>query len=114
LNLLRLLPTILSFLLLGAHFYRAGIVWLAAGCIAVLFLLFVKQPWVARITQGLLILGALEWLLTLYRFASMRIAFGEPWARLAVILGAIAVFTAISALIFQCSALKSRYRLNGD
>ena len=39
-NFLRLLPVILSFLLLGAHFYRAGLLPLTLLCVAVLFLLF--------------------------------------------------------------------------
>jgi hypothetical protein len=33
-NVLKLLPAILSFLLLAAHFYRAGLVPLSALCIA--------------------------------------------------------------------------------
>ena len=39
-NFLRLLPVVLSFLLLGAHFYRAGWVAVTCLCVAILFLLF--------------------------------------------------------------------------
>ena len=108
-NALRLIPVILSFLLLGAHFYRAGLVPAAVLCIAVLFLLFLRKSWVPRLFQALLVLGALEWLRTLYFLAAMRIAWGEPWTRLAVILGTVALLTALSGLVFKNSSLRARY-----
>ena len=108
-NVLRLLPVILSFLLLAAHFYRAGLVPLSALCVGLPFLLFLRQPWVPRLLQLLLALGAVEWLRALYGFAAMRIAFGEPWTRLAVILGAVAVFTGLSGLVFRNHKLRTRY-----
>lgn len=109
-NFLRLLPVILSFLLLGAHFYRAGLPPLTLLCVAVLFLLFLRKSWVPLLFQVLLVLGALEWLRTLFMFAQMRIAWGEPWTRLAIILGAVALFTALSGLVFKNRKLASRYR----
>ena len=109
-NFLRLLPVILSFLLLGAHFYRAGLVPATVLCVAALFLLFVPKPWVPRLFQAVLVLGAFEWLRTLYLFAQMRIAWGEPWTRLAVILGAVALFTALSGLVFRHRNLAARYQ----
>ena len=108
-QLLRLLPVILSVLLLGAHFYRAGQTLVAGLCVAALALLFLRNRWVPRLFQVVLVLGALEWLRTLYMIASMRIALEQPWARLAVILGAVALFTALSGLVFRSRALKSRY-----
>ena len=109
-NFLRLLPVILSFLLLGAHFYRAGLLPLTLLCVAVLFLLFLRKSRVPLLFQVLLVLGALEWLRTLFMFAQMRIAFGEPWTRLAIILGAVALFTALSGLVFKNRKLASYYQ----
>jgi hypothetical protein len=74
-----------------------------------LFLLFLKKPWVPRLFQFLLILGALEWLRSLYYLAAMRIAWEQPWARLAIILGAVALFTALSALVFSSRDMRARY-----
>jgi hypothetical protein len=108
-NLLRLLPVIVSFLLLAAHFYRAGTVIAAGLCVALPLLLFLRKSWVPRLFQILLVLGALEWLRTLYVFATMRIAFEQPWTRLALILGAVALFTALSGWVFRSRALKSFY-----
>jgi len=100
-NLLRLLPVILSFLLLCAHFYRAGEPLLTGLCLALSFLLVLRRTWVPHLFQALLVLGALEWLRALYGFAQMRIAFGEPWARLAFILGFVALLTGLSGLVFR-------------
>ena len=111
-NLLRLLPVIISFLLLGAHFYRAGWGVLAGLCVAFPLLLLLRKSWVPGVFQALLVLGALEWLRTLYVFAAMRIAFEQPWGRLALILGAVALFTALSGWVFRSRALKSLYRMD--
>ncbi len=108
-NFFRLLPVLLSFLLLGAHFLRDGHPLLAAAAVALPALLFLRERWVPRLFQVLLGLGALEWLRTLYLLAAMRIAWDQPWGRLAAILGAVALFTAAAALVFRGAALKARY-----
>jgi hypothetical protein len=108
-NAIRLLPVILSLLLLAAHFYRAGQVVVTALCLALPLLLLLRKSWVPRLFQVLLVLGALEWLRALYGFAAMRIAFGEPWTRLALILGAVALFTGLSGLVFRNRKLRARY-----
>lgn len=108
-NVLRLLPVILSFLLLGAHFYRAGLPVISGLCAGALLLLLVRGAWIPRLFQLLLVLGALEWLRALYYFAAMRVAFGEPWTRLAMILGAVALFTGLSGLVFRSKSLRDFY-----
>ena len=96
-------------LLLGAHFYRADLTLVAVAAAALPLLLFVRAAWVARAFQVLLVLGALEWFRTMYVIAQMRIAFEQPWTRMAVILGAVALFTALSALLFETRGLRRRY-----
>ena len=110
-SFLGLLPVFISFLLLAAHFMRAGQDSLMLLVLILPLLLFVKKSWVPRVFQLLLLLGAIEWLRSLFVFAQMRMAFGEPWFRLAVILGAVALFTALSGLVFRARALQQRYRL---
>ena len=112
-NLLKLTPVVLSFALLAAHFYRSGQVILAGLCVATLLLLFFRKTWIPRLFQLLLILGALEWLRSLYYFAAMRIAWDQPWTRLAIILGAVALFTALSGLVFNDKAVRARYSTKG-
>ena len=108
-NVLRLIPVILSFLLLAAHFYRSELVVPATICVALLLLLIFRKPWVPKLFQLLFVLGALEWLRSLYYFAAMRIAWDQPWTRLAIILGAVALFTALSGLVFNNKAVRARY-----
>jgi hypothetical protein len=114
-NGLRLLPVLVSFLLLGAHFLRTGPLAVAVACAALPLLLLLRRAWIPPLMQVLLTLAALEWLRTLYVLAAMRIAWGEPWGRMALILGGVALFTGLSALVFRNRALSARYRaIRGD
>jgi hypothetical protein len=108
-NFLRLLPVIFSFLLLAAHFYRSGGLALVTVSLLLPCLLFMRKSWVPRIIQLALLIGAAEWLRTLWFIAQMRIQFDMPWTRLAIILGGVALFTALSGLVFFSKALKARY-----
>ena len=107
---LLVLPS-LAAVLLAAHFYRAGQIVPAALSVAALLLLAVPRAWAARVLQLVLVAGALEWLRTLAMFASARMAMGQPYLRLTLILLAVAAFTAGSAAVFRQSTLRRRYRL---
>jgi hypothetical protein len=109
--ILRIAPVVLAGLLLGAHFYRAGALWLAALAVAALVLLLVRRPWAARALQAGLVAGAIEWVRALATFAAERVSFGQPYARMALILGTVAVVTALAALVFETPAMRSRYGL---
>ena len=109
-NLIRLLPVILSLLLLAAHFYRAGIMFLVICIPASALILFVRTQWVARVVQGILVLGGIEWIRTLITLVMLRQDMGRPWIRLVVILGAVAIMTISSALVFRLKSLRERYK----
>ena len=108
-NFVRLLPVILSSWLLGAHFLRGWNIPVVALLVLLPLLLFVRRPWVARVFQVVLLLGALEWIWTTIEFTRIRMAVGEPWVRMVVILGVVALFTAASALVFRTRGLRQRY-----
>ena len=108
----RVLPVVISLLLLAAHFFRAGYVVLAGVFLAMPILLAIKARWVARLLQIVLVIGALEWIRTLVIFATARAAAGQSWTRLAVILGVVALLTLLSAMVFQGASLSRRYRLH--
>jgi hypothetical protein len=108
---LLLLPA-LTLLLLGAHFFRAGLVPLTIACLGFIALLFVRTPWAARALQVVLALGTIEWLRTAWVFASARAAVGQPYARLLLILGAVALVTAVAALVFRARAARAHFRLD--
>lgn len=108
-NFLRLLPVIISLLLLSAHFMRAGQTILAALPVVLMAFLIVREKWVAWLIQLALVLGAIEWIRTLVAVAEVRLEYGMPWVRMAVILGAVAAFTALSSLVFRSKGLRKRY-----
>ncbi len=104
-------PIVLSLVVLGAHFMRYGYDILVAGAALMIALLFIRQPWVARLAQLVLVLGALEWVYTLYGLIQLRTAMDQPYARMAIILGTVATVTLCSALLFQVRELREAYRL---
>jgi hypothetical protein len=110
-NIVRLLPVILSGILLGAHFFRAMMYPLAVASLLFPFVLLVPRRWAARLVQIVLVLGALEWIRTALMLVMARQAVGQPWTRMAIILGSVAVFTAASCLVFRFGPLKERYKL---
>ena len=106
-------PVVLSIVILGAHFMRYGNSIGVFGSLVLIILLFVRRAWVARMVQVILVLGALEWVRTLYELAQWRAAQGEPATRMVIILGVVAAVTFGSALLFQAKTLKKIYRLAG-
>jgi hypothetical protein len=110
-NFLRLLPVVLSLLLLAAHFLRQGLMPAVLLSLFLPVLLFFRRAWVARLIQIILVLGALEWTRTMLLLVNERRSVGESWGRLAIILLIVAVFTGCSALLFRCGPLKKRYKL---
>lgn len=108
------IPIVASLLVLGAHFLRYGNAPGVLVSLVLIALLMVRRPWVARLVQIVFVLGALEWTLTLYELVQARAAHGEPFARMAVILGVVAAVSLGSALLFQTPALKRIYRLDRD
>ena len=105
-------PVVLSLVILGAHFMRYGNSIGVFGSLVLIALLIVRRPWVARLMQVVLMLGALEWVRTLYELAQVRAAHGQPFTRMIVILGVVVAVTFCSALLFQSSAFKRIYRLD--
>jgi len=108
-NFIKLLPVMLSLLLLGAHFFRAGMIIPVLFAVAILFMLLIRKPWVARMIQLVLILGGLEWIRTTIMLVKERQVISAPWERLALILGGVAVLTICSALVFRSKSLRERY-----
>ena len=102
----------LSFALLGAHFYRAGWLPWVVICGIAIGLLALRRRWVPRIAQIALVLGALEWLRTLWVIADLRLAMGQPVLRLAIILGIVAALAMLAALVFETRALRRLYNGN--
>ncbi len=106
----RLLPVLLSAVLLAAHFSRHDMPALIPVALLFPALLLVRRPWVPRVVQVILALAALEWIRTAMSLGRARLAAGEPWVRMALILGAVALVTAASALVLRLPAVRARYQ----
>ena len=104
-----LIPTLLSFLVLAAHFLRADQVYLMLMACAAPLLLLARRTWATRLLQFLLVAGALEWVRTTMQIQAIRIDQGRDWHRMAVILYSVAGFTLASALVFFLPPLRRHY-----
>jgi hypothetical protein len=111
---LRLTPVVLSLLVLAAHFLRAENTLQVVLVLAMIGFLFVKRPWSVRVVQVVPVLGAFEWLLTLSGLVVRRVELGQPYGRMVMILGSVALLTAMSALVFRSEPLRARYGLGGS
>ena len=58
-NFLRLLPVLISFLLIAAHFYRSGHLLLVVVLLGMPLLLLVRNTWVPGVMQAVLLLAAM-------------------------------------------------------
>ena len=107
---LSLLPTGVSLLVLAAHFLRDGNLILTAFSVTLLGIMVVRHPWARRVLQIAMVLGMLEWLETLLAIVGQRIGLGEPWIRLALILGAVAAIAGLATLMLESSRPKRWFR----
>jgi len=100
---------VVSLLLLAAHFLKAGVGVLVVAALAAIGLVWVRRPWAARILQALLVLGGLEWLRTIPRYLAEYRMIGKSPAHMAVILISVAIFTILTAFVFQTKRQQQRF-----
>jgi len=110
---LQIIPVILSLAVLAAHFARHGHIGLALVPVALIGLLAVPRLWAARLLQVALLLGAAEWVRTTIVLAGIRADHGMSATRLVIILLAVAVLTAASALVFRTGRARAYFRAGG-
>jgi hypothetical protein len=99
----------LSLLLLGAHLLHAGLWPLAVMAVLAVALLAVPRTWAARLLQVVLAFATIEWMLTAFALAQRRIAHDEPYLRLLLILGTVALFSAAAVAVFELPRLRRRF-----
>ncbi|MGY5452855.1 hypothetical protein ACVFI8_18205 [Agarivorans sp. MS3-6] len=98
---LLLAPSCFCFLLSAAHFYHAQQHIYVSLCIMGFFSVLIRHPMCLRFNQLAMLLLTAEWINTLAEIYVLRSAYDQPWMRMAVILGLVALFHFISALLFQ-------------
>jgi hypothetical protein len=106
---LLLIPTLLSVLVLAAHFFRADQTAMMMICLVSPMLLLIRRTWATRLLQIVLVLGALEWVRTTMQIHAVRIEEGKDWLRMAIILLSVAAFTFLSAMTFFLPPFRRHY-----
>lgn len=105
---LALVLVILSALLVGAHFLRSAQYLGVAASLLVPLLLFFRSAWAVRVVQAGLLAAAGIWVATAAGTASMRMEAGQPWLRMAIILGAVAGVAVAGASMLQVPSVRQR------
>ncbi|MHB0939863.1 MAG: hypothetical protein ACYDCO_27770 [Armatimonadota bacterium] len=100
---------VMSLLLLTAHLLKAGVPLLAAAALLAVGLVWVRRPWAARGLQAVLVLGGLEWLRAIPGYLAEYAAMGKSPTRMLVIMIAVAVFTLLTAFVFQTKGQRKRF-----
>lgn len=105
----RILPYIIASLLMGAHSLRAREPVFIVISLLLPLLLLIRKRLVLIFLQVLAYIGALEWLRATFNYVQIRINLGMPWARLAAILGVVALFTAFAGYLLNSKKVKEKY-----
>lgn len=105
----RILLYVVAALVLAAHFYRAGNLVLVGACVAVPFLFCHRRRRALVALQALAYAGTLVWLYAAVDLAYVRTHMGRPWTAAAVILGSVALFTALAGVLLNGRAIRERY-----
>jgi hypothetical protein len=111
---LLLTPAVLSSLVLAAHFLRRGQLLLCALCLGMAVLPLLRRRWVPETLQVFLGLGVLLWIATLRGMVEERSHAGEPWMRLAVILGSVMGVAVLGILLLSTHRVHAHYRDGGS
>lgn len=107
--ILRTILVALSALLLAAHFFRWGNLPLVVVSLLIPFLLLIPRRWALLSVQVSTFAGAAVWAHAIYGFVRMRLMLGEPWLRLALILGIVLLLACTAALLLGSESIRARY-----
>jgi len=106
---LLLTPTVLSLVVLAAHFSRHDVPVLPWVFLALPLLLLLRRRWVPKLIQIVLMVGSFEWLRTTVVLVGQRMDVGAPWLRMALILIVVALVAVGSALLLRAERVRQRY-----
>ncbi len=100
---LRRLPAFLALLMLGALSLRLGLMFLVAVPLTLLLaiLLFIPRHFLQTLVGAVLWGGCVAWLGMAWLRVNERLPYGQPWLRLALIFGAVTLFTAWAAWLLR-------------
>ncbi|MCB0283151.1 MAG: hypothetical protein H6627_04650 [Calditrichae bacterium] len=106
----RLIPAIISYLIVAAHFFRNGQWVLTILFFIAPFFLIIKKDWILKSIQWLLYAAALNWVFVTYGFVYHRVVSGDPWQRLILIMLGVLAFMIFSAVLLNSKKVKISYK----
>ncbi|MGF1681870.1 hypothetical protein [Photobacterium minamisatsumaniensis] len=107
---LRLLPVVISFWLLAAHYLRFSNIGMLLILACLPLLLFYRSSYTPKLVTVLLVIVAAQWLMITYEMVSLRLMMGNDWIRLLCIMGGVVCFTLMSACCFQAEKVSHFYK----
>jgi ferredoxin len=110
----RLTLPILASLLLAAHAARPEAWGAVLAALVLIPLMLSRQSWVRLVMPWLLGAASLEWARSLITIAQTRLAEDRPWLRMAAILGAVLLLTALSGLTFLGAKARARWNQHSE
>ncbi|SIO30384.1 4Fe-4S binding protein [Halodesulfovibrio marinisediminis] len=100
---------IVGLLVLAAHFLRFGDMWLAVAIVATAGLCLTRLGWARLVCSVALFVGSFLWVKTGIDFVQIRMAVGQPWMRLAVIMASICAFSLLGAWLLSTEKAAARF-----
>ena len=107
--LLQLWPVILAGLIFSAHLLRFYGPFPALLSLLFMVLLTIRNAWIRRVWQVYLFFATLVWIRVTVGFVRYRLAAGEPWLRLLIIMGLIVILTIVAIVWFEKKKVKEFY-----
>lgn len=96
--------------MLAGHFLRMGALFGVLMCLGVpVAALASKARWALRTLQAVLLLGSVSWIMTALAIGAERRAAGQPWLRMAAILGTVATFSTLAAALLSRRSVLERF-----
>ena len=106
---LRLLPIILSTLLLAAHILRFYGLTPAIVTFMLLLTLFLRKTWTIRLWQALLTIAIFVWIHTAFVLVRLRLELELDWRRLFLIMAGVMAFNIFSIFWLNNKNIKAFY-----
>ncbi|MFO1414503.1 MAG: hypothetical protein U1F10_11495 [Burkholderiales bacterium] len=107
--IVRIVLYVVAALVLAAHFYRAGELVFVALCVATPFLFLHRRRYTLLVLQALAYAGALVWIHAAVDLVYVRTQLGRPWTAAVVILGSVALVTALAGVLLNGRAMRERF-----
>ncbi len=109
-TILRLIPSVIAFLLIAAHFFRSGNLELAVLSGTVPLLLLIRRRWILIVVQIAAYAAAAVWMNAILGLVRERMIMHRPYEKAVIILTAVALFTILAGWLLNSPSLRSRYR----